>query len=108
MGLVILQVGIAATGNYGFFNLLSVVLCVPLLDDDRIRALVPRPGGATALPPAPEVARAGRVPFAAWGLAALPWCPLSIVHVQGRLLGYEIRSASGARVSPRSPSRSAP
>jgi hypothetical protein len=31
--LVALQVGIAATGNYGFFNLLTVVLCIPLLDD---------------------------------------------------------------------------
>jgi hypothetical protein len=32
-GLVALQVLIAATGNYGFFNLLAVVLCLPLLDD---------------------------------------------------------------------------
>jgi hypothetical protein len=33
---------IGATGNYGFFNLLTVVLCLPLLDDDclpqRLRA----------------------------------------------------------------------
>jgi lipase maturation factor 1 len=32
-GIVALQVLIAATGNYGFFNLLTVVLCVPLLED---------------------------------------------------------------------------
>jgi predicted DCC family thiol-disulfide oxidoreductase YuxK len=32
-GFLALQVLIAATGNYGFFNLLAVVLCVPLLDD---------------------------------------------------------------------------
>lgn len=32
-GFVLLQIAIAATGNYGFFNLLTVVLCVPLLDD---------------------------------------------------------------------------
>jgi hypothetical protein len=31
--LVGLQAAIAATGNYGFFNLLAVTLCVPLLDD---------------------------------------------------------------------------
>jgi len=31
--LVALQVLIALTGNYGFFNLLTIVLCVPLLDD---------------------------------------------------------------------------
>ncbi len=28
-----LQVLILATGNYGFFNLLTIVLCIPLLDD---------------------------------------------------------------------------
>ena len=31
--LVALQVLIALTGNYGFFNLLTIALCVPLLDD---------------------------------------------------------------------------
>jgi hypothetical protein len=30
---VFLQVLILATGNYGFFNLLALVLCIPLLDD---------------------------------------------------------------------------
>ncbi len=32
-GFVGLMVFIAATGNYGFFNLLAIVLCIPLLDD---------------------------------------------------------------------------
>ncbi len=32
-GFALLQLGIAATGNYGFFNLLTLVLCLPLLDD---------------------------------------------------------------------------
>ena len=40
--LVLLQCVIAATGSYGFFNLLTLVLCVSLLDDDALRALVPR------------------------------------------------------------------
>jgi hypothetical protein len=31
--LVALQLAIAATGNYAFFNLLAIALCVPLLDD---------------------------------------------------------------------------
>jgi len=36
--LVGLQILIALTGNYAFFNLLSIVLCLPLLDDpDRAR-----------------------------------------------------------------------
>jgi hypothetical protein len=41
VALVGLQISIAATGNYGFFNLLAVVLCVPLLDDDTLRRVVP-------------------------------------------------------------------
>jgi hypothetical protein len=40
-GLVSLQLGIAATGSYGFFNLLAIVLCVPLLDDEMLSRLVP-------------------------------------------------------------------
>src|SRR5881398_553013 len=35
------QLGIAATGNYGFFNLLAIVLCVPLLDDAVLRPVLP-------------------------------------------------------------------
>jgi predicted DCC family thiol-disulfide oxidoreductase YuxK len=32
---VVFQCLIMATGNYGFFNLLTIVLCVPLLDDQH-------------------------------------------------------------------------
>jgi hypothetical protein len=38
VGLVGFQGLIAATGNYGFFNLLTLVLCLLLLDDDVIPA----------------------------------------------------------------------
>lgn len=38
-GLVALQLGIAATGNYGFFNLLTIVLCIALLDDGMLPRL---------------------------------------------------------------------
>jgi hypothetical protein len=39
-----LQLGIAATGNYGFFNLLTIVLYLALLDDGVLMAgLKPRP-----------------------------------------------------------------
>ncbi|MGZ3455508.1 MAG: lipase maturation factor family protein [Polyangiales bacterium] len=37
---VILQLGIAFTGNYGFFNVLTIVLCISLLDDDAIESRV--------------------------------------------------------------------
>ena len=38
-GLVGLQLLILATGNYGFFNLLAIVLCVLLLDDAQLLLL---------------------------------------------------------------------
>src|SRR5262249_47480465 len=34
------QLTIAATGNYGFFNLLAIVLCIPLLDDSLLRRII--------------------------------------------------------------------
>jgi hypothetical protein len=41
-GLLVLgQLGIALTGNYGFFNALAIVLCVPLLDDGLLQRVLP-------------------------------------------------------------------
>ena len=40
--LAFLQVVIAATGTYGFFNLLALLLCESLLDDAAIYAITPR------------------------------------------------------------------
>ena len=39
--LVLLQAGIALTGNYGFFNLLAIVLCVPALDAALLQRVLP-------------------------------------------------------------------
>ena len=39
-----LMVFIAATGNYGFFNLLAIVLCLPLFDDSILRHAMKRRG----------------------------------------------------------------
>jgi lipase maturation factor 1 len=41
--LAALQLAIMFTGNYGFFNLLSLLLCLGLLDDRAIRWIVPSP-----------------------------------------------------------------
>ena len=38
--IILLQLGIAATGNYGFFNLLTIVLCIPVLDDRLLGRVV--------------------------------------------------------------------
>lgn len=42
---IFLQVLIALTGNYTFFNLLTASLCVSLFDDAHIRALSTLPSG---------------------------------------------------------------
>lgn len=47
VGFAALQLGILATGNYGFFNLLALVLCLPLLDDTTLRC-VRVPGAGVA------------------------------------------------------------
>jgi lipase maturation factor 1 len=61
--LVSLQLLIASTGNYGFFNLLTLVLCGCLLDDrDFARWLTPRP--ATARWVIPRRIAAGILAFA--------------------------------------------
>jgi lipase maturation factor 1 len=41
VAVVLLQAGIALTGNYCFFNLLTIALCVLLLDDDALRKVIP-------------------------------------------------------------------
>jgi predicted DCC family thiol-disulfide oxidoreductase YuxK len=46
---IALELGIALTGNYTFFNFLTIALCVLLLDDEHLRRLIParwrsRPG----------------------------------------------------------------
>jgi hypothetical protein len=50
--LVLGQLAIALTGNYGFFNLLAIVLCVPLLDDGVLARVMPL--RLTATEPAPR------------------------------------------------------
>lgn len=53
-GTVALMLAVFLTGNYGFFNLLTAVLCVPLLDDRAWRRLLRRAPEAPALrAPAP-------------------------------------------------------
>ena len=47
--MICLQAGIAATGNYGFFNLLTIVIYVALLDDRTFERLLP--WGTTILEP---------------------------------------------------------
>ena len=51
--IVALMLLVAATGNYGFFNALTVALCIPLLDDRLLARVVP--GRILEAQPATEV-----------------------------------------------------
>ena len=57
--LVGFQLLVAATGNYGIFNLLSVALCVWALDDGHLRALAARLRRPIAPRPLPAPTRLG-------------------------------------------------
>jgi lipase maturation factor 1 len=71
--MILLQVGIGATGNYGFFNLLTIVLYLALLDDQTLRRHPFEPPAAGARRPDP--------PFwhVATGVAAVAIACLSLV-----------------------------
>jgi len=50
---IVFQSLIAATGNYTFFNLLTIILCVSLFDDRHLQIFIPatfRPASAPELP----------------------------------------------------------
>ncbi|HEY1736168.1 MAG TPA: lipase maturation factor family protein, partial [Methylovirgula sp.] len=40
-GVIVFQLIIIATGNFNFFNLLTMLLCLPLFDDQALRAVSP-------------------------------------------------------------------
>ncbi|MBS0205963.1 MAG: lipase maturation factor family protein [Planctomycetes bacterium] len=42
MATILLMVAIEATGNFGFFNLQTIMLAIPLLNDDLLCRLIPR------------------------------------------------------------------
>jgi len=77
-GIVALQLLIAATGNYGFFNLLTIVLCLPLLEDDffptRLRAIFAPPAGPAGYRGARSWSRCLTLPVAA-GIMLLSLMP---------------------------------
>jgi hypothetical protein len=57
-GLMALQAGLFASGNYSFYNVLTFVLAVPLLDDEALRRLAP---SWTMLPNPVLLPRMGKV-----------------------------------------------
>ena len=84
-GVVLLMGAIASTGNYGFFNLLTVALAFTLLDDAALRRALPARVRGRVAP------SAGTPPSRAWvatvALAAALLVPLSglkMVNMAGR------------------------
>jgi hypothetical protein len=69
-GFVFLQLVIALTGNYGFFNLLTILLCLPLLDDAYLARFVPK--RLTQRASAPREERRTWVPISIAGIV-LAW-----------------------------------
>jgi hypothetical protein len=92
--LVGLQILIAATGNYTFFNLLAVSLCLSLLDDDVLDSVLDRLRPRRLLIgrwPRTELARspAARFRTAVMALVALPLAIAGGAMMVARFEGYE-------------------
>jgi hypothetical protein len=86
-GFVGLQIAILATGSYGFFNALTLVLCIALLDDRALVGLLParlRPQLRPA-PLAPAPGRWARARRAAFVAVALLLLALSLLSVADRM-----------------------
>mgnify|MGYP001173716992 CR=1 FL=1 len=96
-GFVALQVGIGATGNYGFFNVLTIVLCIPLLDD-AVLAHLPWPrGGPPRVPGASGTpASEGRGRVAVEVAAAILLLSLSVPMTIAQLTGLSATSVPPA------------
>lgn len=90
--LVGLQAGIAATGNYGFFNLLTVVLCLTLYDDAALER-VWRPLRRWASPPPPP-GRSRRLAVAvAVAVGGLSLVPMAERFARRPLLPHSLDAA---------------
>ena len=96
--IVALQVAIALTGNYAYFNLLTIALAVMLLDDRTFAKFERAPEGAAAWHGRSRI-RLG----VAWGIAVLT-LPVSAVMLATQLgfmpPGYSIVSRQAALIDP--------
>jgi len=100
------QISIGLTSNYGFFNLLSIVLSLLSLEDRDLdaatglaRRLLRRKEAVPAAAAAP-VAAARRLPpgsYAAWGMAIV-LVPLSCVEALGYFAPQRVQGAGMARL----------
>jgi predicted DCC family thiol-disulfide oxidoreductase YuxK len=87
-GTAALQLAIMATGNYTFFNLLTCVLCVALLDDALLARVVPLRFARAVDLRAVGSAAPGMRRAAVSGVIVAVLVTLSLVHAWGRFYGY--------------------
>lgn len=81
--LIVLQLGILGTGNYGFFNLLTIVLCLSVLDDGVLARWSPF---QWLLPePAPVLRFQSQRTAGFWGFAVM-YCVLALASDVERLI----------------------
>jgi predicted DCC family thiol-disulfide oxidoreductase YuxK len=91
-GILLLQVGILTTGNYNWFNLQTMLLCLPLFDDAAVRKVLPQRLLDRLPLPAPALTRAVEAPARRWARAAVAALAVLIVfdglvHMQQRFGG---------------------
>lgn len=85
-GIVFLMTLIILTGNYCFFNLLTIALCVLLLDDHFLRPLLPRKLFSTPATPQPRTIANLVVTV----IATVVIVPLSIVQMKPRVFRLDL------------------
>jgi hypothetical protein len=88
----LLQLGILVTGNYGFFNLLTLVLCLSALDDGVLARW--RTGAAPSATPVPP-RRFPRVGTVALALFTLAYAVLGLSLDVQRLVGRPLPGVLG-------------
>src|SRR5881398_3004648 len=99
--LVLGQLGIALTGNYGFFNLLAIVLCLALLDDATLRRVLPLRLAAGEAEPLwwrrvmaterPEIVIEGSVDSVHWREYEFRWKPGGVTRRPGFVAPHQPR-----------------
>ena len=85
-GILILQTCILLTGNYNWFNLQTMLLCLPLIDDAALRRLLP-PRLVALMPAGADNRAPRRAVTIAVNAAALMLVALSLVQMDERFGG---------------------
>jgi predicted DCC family thiol-disulfide oxidoreductase YuxK len=69
---LLLQLLVTLTGNYNFFNLLAMLLCIFLFDDAALRRIVPQGLGSRVHPRAPRPGRTATIVAAVLAFIIVP------------------------------------